>query len=180
MAEKIRFFIMPGSLHDVHQMSTLLIAMQMKARGMHISDYFCMSAANIPDVIPPEGNSEQQRWESEQEDNVSFQARMAIITQTIGAEQHLTPPGGGGGAPTKKGGTMTEIDRPASIAYYEDNYHLSHQAACRAAAEMFGDHAHIATICARAPEIPKLQRDIHTENAYQSARLAFHFAARLN
>lgn len=116
MTEKIRFFIMPGSLHDVHQMSTLLIAMQMKARGMHISDYFCMSAANIPDVVPPDGNSEQQRWESEQEDNIAFQARMAIITQTIAGEQHLGGPPGGP-SPTAKGGRPPSGNAPPKLEH---------------------------------------------------------------
>lgn len=105
MASRAKFINLPGSMHDIHQMTTLLVAMQLKARQMHVSDYFCMSAANIPNVIAPAGNSEQERWKTEQEDNIYFQARMAVIAQTIAGDQNLgggPPPGSP--SPTKSGG----------------------------------------------------------------------------
>lgn len=111
IADKVQFIIMPNSLHQLHQMSTVLMLLQMKSRGMHISDYSIMSAADVPDIVPPEGNTEQQRWESEQEAEVYRQARMAVIMRTVGMEEGLIPQAAAG-----PGGTIQTPGLPPSGA----------------------------------------------------------------
>jgi hypothetical protein len=105
---KIKFQILPHSAHEIRQMEMLLLMLQMKARGMEISDYTCMSAAGIPDVEAPEGNSEQQRFRSEQETKLAFEVRKAVIAQTWGLEQHIMPQG----QPGKPNGKGTSGGRP--------------------------------------------------------------------
>ena len=105
--QKIKFVNTPNSIHQVHQMSSVLTMMQMKQRNMMISDYSVMNAANIPNIEPPAGNTEQEMWTAEMEDKVAIQARLAIITQQVAQEQHI-----GGGAPA--GGKGKGGGRPPS------------------------------------------------------------------
>jgi hypothetical protein len=72
-----------------------------------------MSSCDIPDLIPPEGNSEQERWQSEQEDKLLFAARMQKILQQIGVDQGLAN-GLAGGVGGKQGGSGHKGGRPAS------------------------------------------------------------------
>jgi hypothetical protein len=103
---KIKFITTPGSVHELQQMTMTLILMQMKQRGMAISDYTTMKSAGVPDIgNPPEGNSESERYWSERMDKVTHEARIAAFTMLTGTEQHLTPPGGGAAAPKPNGST---------------------------------------------------------------------------
>jgi len=105
MLQQMPFYNLPGSMHDIHQMTTALMAMQMKARGMHIPDSFCMISAGMPNVKEPEGNFLQEQYETEQEDQMALQIRLAVMAKQAGIEQHLIPdpaeaaPAGPGGAP---------------------------------------------------------------------------------
>ncbi len=93
MVKKIRFINIPGSIHQVHQMTNVLTELQFKQRGFMISDYSVMSAANVPNITPPEGNSEQDMYESEQERKLRFAARMEVIKMGLMAEYGMMPPG---------------------------------------------------------------------------------------
>ena len=84
-------------------MSMVLTMLQMKQRGMMISDYSVENAAGIPNIEPPDGNTENEMWASEMEDKIALQTRLAVITKQVAEEQGLggapgTPPAG------KKGG----------------------------------------------------------------------------
>lgn len=101
-AKKIRFVNTPNSIHQVHQTSTLLNLLQMKQRGIMISDYSIENAANVPNIEPPDGNTEQEMWMSEMEDKIAIQTRLALITKEVTQEQGLggppgAPPAGGKG-----------------------------------------------------------------------------------
>ena len=103
MLKRIRFVSVPNSIHQVHQMSMVLTMLQMKQRGMMISDYSVENAAGIPNIEPPDGNTENEMWASEMEDKIALQTRLAVITKQVAEEQGLggapgTPPAG------KKGG----------------------------------------------------------------------------
>lgn len=103
IAEKVQFVVMPNSIHQLHQMSTVLTYTQFKAKGMHISDYSIMSAADVPNLKQPDGNNEQEMWASEQKEEIYRQAEMAVIMKTVGMEEGLIPSpaaGPGGAIPT--------------------------------------------------------------------------------
>jgi len=82
-----------------------------------ISDYSIENAANVPNIEPPDGNTEQEMWMSEMEDKIAIQTRLAIITKEVTQEQGLggppgaPPPGGkskGGRPPTAQAAPHTE------------------------------------------------------------------------
>lgn len=111
-AKNIRFFLMPHSVHEITQMTYRLLLLQLKQRGLPISDYTVMSACDVPDVVAPDGNSEQQRWQSEQEDKIVQAARAKQIVDSLG----LAPPdpSAGGGPPAPGRGPKKPNGRPPS------------------------------------------------------------------
>ncbi len=112
MVKRIRFVSVPNSIHQVHQMSMVLTMMQMKQRGMMISDYSVENAANIPNIEPPDGNTEQEMWASEMEDKIALQTRLAVITKQVAEEQGLGGPPGAAPPGKKKGGRPPSGNAP--------------------------------------------------------------------
>jgi len=110
------FYTMPGSMHDIHQMTTSLMAMQMKARGMHIPDAFCMTSAGMPNVKEPSGNYLQDQYETEQLENADLQVRIALMAKNAGIEDGLIPPDGAAGAPISTGGPKGGRPPTAQVA----------------------------------------------------------------
>lgn len=109
MVKRIRFVNVPNSIHQVHQMSTVLTLLQLKQRGMMISDYTVENAASVSNIEPPDGNTEAEMWLAEMEDKISVQARLAAITQQVAGEQGL---GGAPGAPPPGGKGKGKGGRP--------------------------------------------------------------------
>jgi hypothetical protein len=104
-SQNVRFWIMPHSLHELHQMTQRLMLMQLRQRGYQISGATVMESCNVPSVKRPDGSTEQERFWAEKEDEIIRAARLAVITQVIGAEQGLGggPPPPGGGKPNGSG-----------------------------------------------------------------------------
>ncbi len=124
MAENVGFTIVPHSLHELHQMQQVLLLLQFKQRGFPVSSATIMQAANVPDVEEPQGTTEQERFKSEMEDQIVFQARMQQTVEGLGLQPPGGPPqgkgkGGSGGRPptaqaaphieTRGGGTRTLV-----------------------------------------------------------------------
>jgi hypothetical protein len=100
-AKNIRMIIMPHSLHEYAQVSYKLGLTQLRGRGFPIAAATVMEAFEIPDVAKPAGNTEQERFYSEKEDEIVHAARLQKIVQEMGVEQGLAiPPGAGGPKPT--------------------------------------------------------------------------------
>ena len=114
MAGKIHFVNLPGSIHQVGQMALVLTELQLKARGMQISDYSVMTAAGVPNIVPPDGNSEQDMWKSEQEDKAILEADLLLLKAGILKDHpELAAAAGAGGPPGgKPSGTGPKGGRP--------------------------------------------------------------------
>jgi len=100
-AKNIRFFLMPYSIHQITQMTFRLGLMQLRGRGYPISAATVMESWEIPNVGKPSGNTEQERFFAEKEEEIIKMARLQKIMQEMGAEQGLMPPPAGG--PKKTG-----------------------------------------------------------------------------
>lgn len=100
MAENVGMTLVPHSLHELHQMQSVLLQLQFKQRGAPVPWCDIMAASNMPDVEMMNGNSVQQRAEAEKEEDIVQAARLKMIVEGLG----LGDPGGGGGAPGKQKG----------------------------------------------------------------------------
>ena len=97
-ADNLRFFIMPGSMHELTQMVMKLGLIQLKKAGVKISSQTLAEAWSVPNYGSFDGNTEIEKWKSEQETDLEFAARMMAIKTALGGG---AAPGGGGppGAP---------------------------------------------------------------------------------
>jgi len=93
-AENVRFFLMPHSVHELTQMQYKLGLLQMRQRGAPVSWSTIMKSFDIANVGNADGNTEQEKFWSEKEEEIVKMARIQKILQTLGIEQGL-----GGGAP---------------------------------------------------------------------------------
>jgi hypothetical protein len=103
-AENVRFWLMPHSVHELTQMTQRLLLLQLRQRGFQISGSTVMKACNVPNVSEPDGNTEQEKFWKEKEDEIVHAARIQKIVEVLGIDQGLM---GGGGKPngsTHKGG----------------------------------------------------------------------------
>ena len=101
-AGNLRFFLLPHSVHEMEQMTERLLLLQLRQRGAPISWSTIMKACSVPDTADPKsGSTEQERFYSEKEDEISHMARLQQILKSMGIEG---PPGGaphaGGRPPT--------------------------------------------------------------------------------
>lgn len=85
-ANNVRFFLMPHSVHEVTQMSFRLGLMQLRGRGYPISAATVMDSWDIQNVAKPEGNTEQERFWSEKEEEITKMARLQKIVESLGIQ----------------------------------------------------------------------------------------------
>ena len=97
-ADNLKFQIMPGTLHELTQMTMKLGLIQLRKAGVKISSQTIAEAWEIANYGEFEGDTEIEKFKSEQEDDIEFAARM----QVIGAAAGLTPPGAANPAQGKK------------------------------------------------------------------------------
>lgn len=90
-ADNLRFFILPNSLHEYHQMEMKLGLIQLRKAGAKISSQALAEAWQVNNYGKFEGNTEIDKWQSEQEMDLEFAARMREVAGSLGAGQ---PPGG--------------------------------------------------------------------------------------
>lgn len=109
-AENVRFWLMPHSVHELTQMSQRLLLLQLRQRGFQISGSTVMKACEVPNVGEPKGNTEQEKFWKEKEEEILHAARLQKILEAIGADQGIA----GGGAPAggKPNGSGKHGGRP--------------------------------------------------------------------
>jgi hypothetical protein len=109
-AKNVRCWIMPHTAHEMSQMTNRLLLLQLRQRGFPISAATCMTSCDVPNVSIPDGNSEQEKFWAEKEDEITHAARIQKIVQELGLQQGLM-----GGAPgTKPNGSTHKGGRPPS------------------------------------------------------------------
>lgn len=114
-AGNIRYWIMPHTAHEMTQMQNKLGYMQLRQRGAPISWSTIMNAWDIPNVQTADGNTEQAKFYSEQEDEILHKARLAKILQTIGVDQGLSDPMAKPNGSTKHGGRPPSGQSPPQM-----------------------------------------------------------------
>jgi hypothetical protein len=120
---QVRFWLHPHSLHQLTQMTMRLVLMQLRQRGYPVSAATVMESCDVPNVAKPDGATEQDRFWSEKEDEIAHAARLAVITATVGAEQHLgggAPPPGAGSGTGKHGGRPPSWQKPPEMVQKGD------------------------------------------------------------
>jgi hypothetical protein len=100
-ADNLRFFIMPGSMHELMQMIMKLGLIQLKKAGVKISSQTLAEAWAVPNYGQLDGSTEMEKWKSEQEMDLEFAARMMAIKAALGGGggDQGGGAGGAGGAP---------------------------------------------------------------------------------
>ena len=88
-ADNLEFYIMPNTLHEIHQMTMKLGLIQLRKAGIMIDSQTIAESWNVPNYGTIDGNSVLERWQREQEMQLEQAAKMQAIAADIG----LTPPG---------------------------------------------------------------------------------------
>jgi len=115
-AGNIRFFIMPHSVHEITQMTYKLGLMQLRSRGAPISWATVMNSWEVANVGDPSGVTEQERFWSEKEEEITHAARMQEIVMNLGIDHHLMPGGGAPGDAARANGSTPQGGRPSTDA----------------------------------------------------------------
>lgn len=116
LAENVKFQLLPHSLHELTQMTHRLMLLQLRQRGLPISAATIMQSCNVADVGIPNGETEQERYYAEMEEDLIHKARVAEVMKFLGMEHGLQPPGGGpAGKPNGKGGRPPSGQQPPKL-----------------------------------------------------------------
>jgi len=107
LADNLEFYIMPNTLHEIHQMTMKLGLIQLRKAGIMIDSQTIAEAWNVPNWGKLDGNTVLERWQSEQQ----MQLEQAAKLQMIGAELGL---GGPPGAAAPAQGKHNPEGRPPS------------------------------------------------------------------
>jgi hypothetical protein len=107
-ADNLRFFILPNSLHEYTQMWMKLGLVQLRKAQVKIDSQTIADAWELPAWGTLEGNTILERYQSEQEIDLQFAARM----QAIAGAEGLVPPGAAAGSPLA--GQKPQEGRPPS------------------------------------------------------------------
>lgn len=101
--------VAPGSLHGIVQTPQKLLYMQLQRSGFMISSETVAKAMDIPNWGTLDGNTEIEKWQSEQEKKLEFAVKMKQL------EGSLVPQGASGAPqPQGAGGSKAKPGRPPS------------------------------------------------------------------
>lgn len=95
-ADNLRFFILPNSLHEITQMAMKLGLIQLRKAGVKISSQTIAESWNVPNYGTIDGNTEIEKWKSEQEMDLEFAARAKELASALGLGGPPGAPGAGG------------------------------------------------------------------------------------
>jgi hypothetical protein len=98
-ADNLRFFILPNSLHEMTQMTMKLGLIQLKKAGVKIDSQTIAEAWQVPNYGDFDGNTVVERWKSEQEADLEFAAKLAMIKAALGGDAGGQDSGGVPGQP---------------------------------------------------------------------------------
>jgi hypothetical protein len=93
-ADNLRFFILPNSLHEYHQMEMKLGLIQLRKAGAKISSQALAEAWQVSNYGTFDGSNEIEKWQSEQELDLEFAAKMMAIKGALTGGEGGQPPGG--------------------------------------------------------------------------------------
>lgn len=99
LADNLRFFILPNTLHEMQQMTMKLGLLQLKKAGVMIDSQTIAEAWSVPNYGTIDGNTVIDRWQREQEMQLEQAARMKAIMEPLG----LQPPGSPDASPAAPG-----------------------------------------------------------------------------
>ena len=111
LAENVGFYLLPGSIHELTQMTQRLLLLQLRQRGFPISAATIMQACNIPDIQVPDGATEQERFYNEKKEELVTMAQIAQVAQALG----IGPEAMGGGGGKNKGGRPASGQQPPQL-----------------------------------------------------------------
>lgn len=89
--QNVEFLVVPHSAHEIAQMTLRLGYMQLRARGYPISAATVLQAWQVPNLADPNGNTEQERYYAELEEDITKKVRLAQIAKELGIEGGLIP-----------------------------------------------------------------------------------------
>lgn len=98
LADNLRFFVYPHSMHEILQMTEKLGLLQLKKAGVAISDKIIAESWNVPNWGGPDANTVYDQWKVEQQDKLEFMRSMAEAAKAAGVVGPNTP-----GAPNPEG-----------------------------------------------------------------------------
>jgi hypothetical protein len=126
-ADNLRFFILPGSLHEYTQMSQKLALIQLKKSGVIMDSQTIAEAFNVPGYGKIDGSTVLERAAREKEMELEFQARLAMIAASAGLQGAQPPQAASAppGAPKPNGagpeGRPPTNAKPAHIEQKDNN-----------------------------------------------------------
>ena len=100
-ASNVRFSVLPHSAHEITQMTFRLTQIQLKQRGAPLPWSTVMESCDIANVAKPKGNTVQEQYWTEKEEEITHMARIQKIVKSLGIElpQGGKPNGAHGGRP---------------------------------------------------------------------------------
>lgn len=118
-ADNLEFFILPNSIHEMSQMANKLGFIQLKKAGVKMDSQTIAEAWNVPNWGKLDGSTVLERFQSEQEMDLQYAARLHQEAEGLGlippTPPPATAPGGPPGAPGP-GGTAPEGRPPSGQA----------------------------------------------------------------
>lgn len=85
-AQNLTYTMLPHSIHEIHQMTYRLMQMQMKQRGAPMPWCDIMEANDVPDVKHVAGSTVQERYWTEQEEELEHALKVAKMAQAEGVD----------------------------------------------------------------------------------------------
>lgn len=82
-ADNLRFLITPNSLHELTQMVLKVGYIQLRKAGVQISSQAIAEVWGVPNFGKLDGNTELEKWRSEQEMMIEFAARAKALGDTL-------------------------------------------------------------------------------------------------
>jgi hypothetical protein len=96
LADNLRFFITPRSLHELTQMAMKLGLIQLRKAGVQIDSQTIAEAWSVPNYGDIPGSTVREKWENEQQQNLEFAAKMKELGASLSGAGSGLPPGAAG------------------------------------------------------------------------------------
>jgi len=112
-ASNLRFIITPRSLHELTQLVIKLGLLQLKKAGVKIDSQTVADSWSIPNYGTLKGSTVIEKWETEQEKDLMFAARMKELGATLSGQDGGLPPGAAAPGKNPEGRPPSGMEDPA-------------------------------------------------------------------
>jgi hypothetical protein len=102
-ASNLRFVITPRSLHEMTQLSMKLGLIQLRKAGVQIDSQTIADAWSVPNYGNIKGSTVREKWETEQEQNLRFAARMKEEGMSLTEQGQMNAAGASAGGKQQEG-----------------------------------------------------------------------------